>query len=364
MKNILNWFKKPISVNNSGILERPGYYADKRNFCSKELLVSVAPITWYEKNPDNFKNNWNGQYTQDGGGSCYAWALSLLLENANEREEIKKIKFSARDIYGNCCEPYPIAGLYVEKTIKWLNKNGATLDYLIPSNNLNELEIRNLGDYKAGDRQVALVYKPSGFAYLSPLFTFDDIIRILQTGQYLTASVVLTDKGWTNKNGWVEPPLPNTPQSQLGYHAITLVDYGLVNGVKTIGFEHAWGKWGYKGKGIGFLQENYLPYMFIPPQYLLDLPNNWRDTATNTTEKPKWQWNNDLYYGMENNIDVKMLQKALKCEGVFPLSVPETGNFYGITHTAVMDFQTKYGIEPVFGYCGIKTRTKLNELCK
>jgi hypothetical protein len=286
----------------------------------------------------------------------------MLVENANEKEEGKRIKFAARDIYGNCCEPYPILGLYVEKTMKWLYKNGVTLEHLLPSNNLDEMKMRNLSDLKVGDRQVALVYKPNGFAYLATKFSFDDIAQILQTKKLLTVPVVMTNEGWTNKNGWVEPPLPGTPQSQLGYHAVTLIENGLVNGKKTISFEHAWGPWGYKNRGIGFFQENYLSFMFIPPQYLLDLPNNWRDTEAEVTEKPKWKWESDLYYGMENQEDIKMLQKALKYEGLFPLSVPETGNFYGITFTAVMDFQSKYGIEPVAGYCGPLTRAKLNEL--
>jgi|GEM_PF-943669 len=367
--NILNLFKsKPNFV--SGVLERPDYKADKRNFCSKELIVSAPPVNWKEKSPDSFESNWEGQYTQDGSGSCYGWSLSLLLENANEREEGKKIKFSARDIYANCCEPYPIMGLYVEKTMKWLNKNGATLEHLLPSNNLDELTMRKLDDYKSGDRQVALIYKSNGFAYLPVRFTFNDIAQILEQGQYLSSSVVMTNEGWSNKNGWVEPPLPNTPQEQLGYHAITLTKYGLVEGKKTISFEHAWGKWGYKGKGIGFIRENYLPYMFIPPQYLLDLPNNWRDTQANATEKPKWKWEYDLFYGMENNEDVRMLQKALKYEGVFPLATPITGNFYGITYSAVIDFQEKYkdeilkpaGLEHGSGYVGSYTRAKLNAL--
>jgi len=91
--NIFRWFQKEQSPKIiSGVNERPGYESDKRNFCSKELLVSTTPISWNEKSLDNFKSYWNGQYTQDGGGSCYAWSLSLLLENANEREEGKRSK--------------------------------------------------------------------------------------------------------------------------------------------------------------------------------------------------------------------------------------------------------------------------------
>jgi len=55
---------------------------------------------------------------------------------------------------------------------------------------------------------------------------------------------------------------------------------------------------------------------------------------------------------------------------VFPLATPITGNFYGITYSAVIDFQEKYrseiltpaGLEHGSGYVGSYTRAKLNDL--
>lgn len=76
----------------------------------------------------------------------------------------------------------------------------------------------------------------------------------------------------------------------------------------------------------------------------------------------------DLVYGDQSG-EVRALQQALKIDGEFPQSVPETG-FYGyITLRAVKDFQRKYGIiswgtpgTTGYGRVGLKTRTKLNEL--
>jgi peptidoglycan hydrolase-like protein with peptidoglycan-binding domain len=68
---------------------------------------------------------------------------------------------------------------------------------------------------------------------------------------------------------------------------------------------------------------------------------------------------NDLYYGMKNNSEVLLLQKALQSNGVY--SGPQTGNFYTLTLSAVKKFQRKYGI-PTTGYVGPLTRGKLNSL--
>lgn len=73
-------------------------------------------------------------------------------------------------------------------------------------------------------------------------------------------------------------------------------------------------------------------------------------------------WNDNLYYGMRNNDDVKALQKALIKEGVY--SGEATGNFFGITRQAVIDFQKKNNFTnvPGTGYVGTYTRKALNDL--
>lgn len=80
---------------------------------------------------------------------------------------------------------------------------------------------------------------------------------------------------------------------------------------------------------------------------------------------------NNLYFGMTNNSEVRCLQEFLKSQG--PEIYPEglvTGNFLSLTQTAVIRFQEKYatdiliplGLEKGTGFFGPSTRAKVNQL--
>ena len=80
---------------------------------------------------------------------------------------------------------------------------------------------------------------------------------------------------------------------------------------------------------------------------------------------------NNLYYGMMGNPDVRCLQEFLKAQG--PEIYPEglvTGNFLSLTQAAAIRFQEKYaneilrplGLERGTGFVGEMTRAKINEL--
>ena len=80
---------------------------------------------------------------------------------------------------------------------------------------------------------------------------------------------------------------------------------------------------------------------------------------------------NNLYFGLINNFEVRCLQEFLKNQG--PEIYPEgliTGNFLSLTQKAVIRFQEKYtteilaplGLERGTGYVGPQTRAKLNAL--
>jgi hypothetical protein len=75
-----------------------------------------------------------------------------------------------------------------------------------------------------------------------------------------------------------------------------------------------------------------------------------------------YTWNNDLYYGMTNNADVKALQQALTLEKVYSGLI--NGNFWSLTRQAVIDFQKKHNFAniPNTGYVGSYTRQVLNSL--
>ncbi len=69
----------------------------------------------------------------------------------------------------------------------------------------------------------------------------------------------------------------------------------------------------------------------------------------------------DLFYGMENDPEIRELQTLLKSLKLF--NGKASGNFYDLTLKAVKAFQKKYKINPT-GFIGPATRKKLNELIK
>ena len=82
---------------------------------------------------------------------------------------------------------------------------------------------------------------------------------------------------------------------------------------------------------------------------------------------------NNLYFGLRNNFEVRCLQEFLKDQG--PEIYPEglvTGNFFSLTRQAVIRFQEKYALEILAplglkkgtGYVGEMTRAKINQLLK
>ncbi|MDP1993691.1 MAG: peptidoglycan-binding domain-containing protein, partial [Ignavibacteria bacterium] len=79
----------------------------------------------------------------------------------------------------------------------------------------------------------------------------------------------------------------------------------------------------------------------------------------------------NLYFGMQNNSNVKCLQEFLKNQGtdIYPEGLI-TGNFRSLTKQAVIRFQEKYasdilipiGLQKGTGYVGIQTRNKINSI--
>lgn len=79
----------------------------------------------------------------------------------------------------------------------------------------------------------------------------------------------------------------------------------------------------------------------------------------------------NLYFGMQANSEVKCLQQFLKNQGanIYPEGLV-TGNFGGLTMSAVIRFQEKYASEILIpvgltkgtGYVGMQTRSKINQI--
>jgi len=73
------------------------------------------------------------------------------------------------------------------------------------------------------------------------------------------------------------------------------------------------------------------------------------------------RFQNDLYYGLMNNSEVKCLQRMLfeKEPALYPSGLI-TGNYLSLTQKAVRQYQQKYGL-PTTGYFGPLTRSLANQ---
>lgn len=73
-------------------------------------------------------------------------------------------------------------------------------------------------------------------------------------------------------------------------------------------------------------------------------------------------WDRNLYYGLTNDEDVKLLQEILQKDGLY--AGPISGNYFDLTKQAVIAFQKKYNFAPDMqtGNVGPATRILLNTL--
>jgi len=193
-------------------------------------------------------------------------------------------------------------------------------------------------------------YRIGGYAKVQPL-TYENIKHAIYQNGAVFAGFTGSNEGWTRSlKGYIRKPIKG--EKKWG-HAVSLIGY---NKDYIIG-QNSWGNaWG--DKGWFYFNEKYMP--FAVWAILIDLPNNWKELV-GIKDKPKHTFNNNLYYPMRNQ-EVSILQNCLKGDGCFPLEVESTGYFGSLTLEAVKKFQEKYDIQPVLGYVGPKTRTKLNEL--
>ena len=330
------FFKKKLSTG--ALIDEP----DIRDYKYEEI-ASAPIVTWEEKN--TFRSF--PIFNQDGSSSCVAQAVSKVLGIENFIEENKFVSLSARDIYSRRPN-FSSEGMYFRDAMEIGSKYGATIEQLMPSQELDEISMNLSNDRTFTTEYTAKIFK--GGKYVSINRDIDSIASIIERGKG-----VLLGFQW-DYNEWDKefPSIISTSKKQY-CHGIAAVDKGLINGKKHIVIDDSWGY--NKGKnGQRFLSEDWFNDRCIAAWYFEDLVN-----SESVSEIDKYIFNNDLSYGMKND-EVVILQKILQQLGFFPAGQECTGFFGGITRQAVKDFQIKYNIEPTEGYFGIKTRSVLNSL--
>jgi hypothetical protein len=353
---MFNFFKKPkININSLGVIEDSRSPEEKnRDYKFEEIATAPPTFDWKEK-PES---EWVKYpiFFQDGSSSCVAQAVSKVLGIENYLEEKKFVHFSARDIYTRRSNA-PGEGMFFTDGMNIGRQFGATIEQLMPSQGLAE-PLMNMAEDRTPLTEIVAKVGKGGNNVLLPI-DMDTIGHVIETqGKGVLLGVRFGPNEW-------DRPIPQIMGSDTRWgHAIVATNATLYQGKKALIIEDSWGtNSGIDGRRI--LKEEWFKNTFPF--------NNGRVTFAGYYDflsneglliKPSWAFMSDLKYGMTNNLDVKMLQECLVYLKFFPSNQECTGNFYGLTLSAVKLFQEKNGIVPATGVVGPVTRQKLNELFK
>jgi len=337
---------KRIKLDSLGVVDDPRPPAEKERDYKHEELAMAMPFDWKEK-PETAWRKYP-VFNQDGSSSCVFQAIAKALGIENYLEEGLFVALSRRDGYSRRANR-PQKGTYFADGMD-IGHKGLTIEQLMPSQNMNEAQMNNDSDRTVACELVAKILR--GGNYIALPINIDAIANIVEpTGKPVVLGVRFTDKEWFGKK------VPEVLGSETKYgHGICITNATLYNGKKALVIEDS-AYYDASKEAVRVVDESWFEagrIMFAG--YFTDLKNN------GTDEKPHYQFNKDLQYGLKNDNDVKKLQECLAYLKFFPSRVDFTGNFYGITLKAVKDFQLAYNIEPVQGYVGKLTRAKLNEL--
>lgn len=344
------WFFKRDKTNweNLGIVADPRPDEEKKKDFRAEEIFSAAPFDWKVKAETEWRKF--PAFNQDGSSSCAAQSIAKALGIENHIEENKFVHYSARDIYTRR-KNAPDKGMYFLDAMKIGHDYGATFEQLMPSQDLNETAM-NVTEDRTPLTEIAGKIGRGG-NYVRFIFP-KDLDALAQAIEGKGKGVVLGVSFGSGEWGKYVPEI-KTGYTPYG-HAIVATNATLHNGKKAFVIEDSAGVSTSKD-GRRILTEDWFNRgRVIFAGYYTFLKNDGTET------KPHYVFNNNLYYGMTDHPEVKKLQECLAYLKYFPSDVDWTGNFFGITLKAVKDFQTAYGIKPVYGYCGPLTRAKLNEI--
>ena len=338
-------FKKSQKGTGALLDTRPPEEKQK-DFLWKEIVASAEPVNWQEK------SQWRKFpiYDQNGSNACVAFSLAKILGIMHQVNEGEWIDFSPGFIYQQRSNK-PSAGMAGIDAWEIVRKNGALLESFFPSQGKNDNYFDNYL-VKAYEKAIASIFRIPNYVIL-PTKDIDTIASTIQkTGKGVMVWYYWTYDEWDRDFPVIKNYALDITSACI--HSVVAVDSTLTYGKKCLKIDDSWGK-NRGDNGQRTITEDF----HSQRNFFAAYPINFKFEEL-SLPKPSYTFNKDLSYGMNNN-DVKMLQCCLKFEGLFPVNTECTGSFYGLTLSAVKQFQAKYGI-PQTGYVGQITRAKLNEL--
>jgi hypothetical protein len=336
----------------TGALEDPRTPEEKaKDFRFDEIVATAAPVRWEQKEPSQWK-----QYpirSQGQAGSCVAHSGALLAGIVQQHRDGQYIDFSASDIYQKR-KNRPDAGMWGVDAFSIMQKDGLTLEALMPSMNMTEAEIH-------------LVPRKSYYGKVGEIFQLGEYVQYTPGDMHSVASTIQkTGKGvmvWFrfHYNEWTATPSIRQATPPL-HHSVVAIDTAVYQGKRGIIVQDSWGlSTGIQGRR--FISEDFYRQRNTFAAYTLAFRNDPNELPT----PPRRTFTRDLQYGMVNDPDVKRMQDILKFEEVFPTNIESTGNYFEVTRRAVLAYQRKYKVDTPAALtaldgrlAGPKTRSRLS----
>ena len=295
-----------------------------------ETVASVASVTLEEKTPDQWVKY--PDRNQISSSTCVAQSMAKIDGILEQKKSGEFLVASATPIYK--ARSNKSEGMIGVEAFTISRDIGTVPETVVPSQNMTEAEID---------------------AYVLPEYT-NDLAVALRIGDSvgftpkdfdtLVSTMVVTQKPvmvWFTFNSaeW-SPLIPKTLITNPPYvHSVVATQACTYNGVRGIVIEDSAH---FGGLTRRFVTEDFYKQRNVFARYPINLVNVL--TQQPLAFDPTFLTSpTQLQYGDSNNY-VRSLQDFLKKVGVFPTNVDSTGNYYGITASAVLKFCNKYGITP------------------
>lgn len=347
-----------------------------QDFSPVEAYSSPTPVRWKKKNLSkkprySFHDSYTRKFdvrNQGQSSTCVGQTHGKLLGIEQFNETGKFEIYSATPLYQKRVNK-PGHGMGFYNAFDLGHKEGTTYESRVPSQKMTDIEIEKPISLTEEDRLI--MARERGGAYVvvtnrddaSKPFSIDALANaMLATKSGLAMHIFATSEEWQRD----EPVIINedlTYEQSSVRHAITGVDFAVINGKKTIVIDESWGK--YQGlNGQRILTEKFLSKRLRISGHYLPLLNA---DALAAYSKPKYTFTKNIQWSTTPSDDVYALQDILRYEGFFLLP-QSTGIFQNITARAVLAFQIKNGINDFAGETdmrkirvGAKTRALLNK---
>jgi hypothetical protein len=329
-----------------GVIEDPRPQEAKDKDYKHEELATATPFVWKEVPQAEWR-----QYTifsQDGSGSCLTQATGKAIGIERKLKSGKFVFYSPRFIYIQRTNTGP--GMYLVEALNIPCKAGIPVEQLLPSQNLSEAQMNDASDRNEFVDLEALVSKADKFITM----TIPDIDAIANIVEPNGKPVVITVRFAMDEWNQQVPTINPNANANL-YHGIVVTQATLYNGKKCLIIDDSWGT-GYGIGGKRIVSEDWFKANRVTGAGYFT-----KFAQQGGVTKPIHTFTRQLAFGLKADTEVMALQQCLNFLGYFPDVQAFTGNYFGLTQSAVKTFQTNYGIQGT-GVVGPITMAKLNSI--